>query len=318
MIVASCPLRISLAGGSTDHPKFIDTYGRGSVISFPSNLRIYVVISRDKWGINSINKKYIINYSVREEVDNIHDIKNELVRKVFEYFDVEHVHCSLTSDIYSAGSGLAASSAYLLALIKCVSVYQNKNLSDYDLCKIAEQIERTINRLVGQQDFYGSLGGLKRIDFFKNSDPMCILLNNRIFEKMDLYLLRTDIVRNSTTVLQNIDTAKSVVLLQDVQDLQNAIESVDIDTFNGIINRTWINKKQTSPQICGHEVLRSLDARLTQDTRILSHKLCGAGNGGYFLIFANKNSYRSLIGDYAILPIQSSDIGIRVCNLTKL
>lgn len=318
MIVTSCPLRISLAGGSTDHPKFIETYGRGSVISFPSNLRAYVVINRDKWGINSINKKYIISYSVREEIDNIQDIKNELVKKVFEYFDVEHIHCSLTSDIYSAGSGLAASSAYLLALIKCVSVYQHKNLSDYDVCIIAEQIEKTINPLVGQQDFYGSLGGLKRIDFFKNSDPRCTLLNNRIFDKMDLYLLRTDIVRSSTSVLQNIDISKSVVLLQDVTDLQEAIEAEDIDRFNLIINRTWINKKQTSPQICGHDVLQSLDTRLTQDNRILSHKLCGAGNGGYFLIFTNKNSYRSLINDYSILPIQSSDVGFQVDNLTEL
>lgn len=318
MIVASCPLRISLVGGSTDHPRFIETYGSGSVISFPSNLRSYVVINRDKWGINSINKKYIINYSVREEVDNIQDIKNELVRKVFEYFDVEHIHCSLTSDIYSAGSGLAASSAYLLALIKCVSVYQNKSLSDYDVCRIAEAIEKTINPLVGQQDFYGSLGGLKRIDFFKNSDPRCTLLNSSIFDKMDLYLLRTNIIRSSTTVLQNIDVSKSVVLLRDVYDLQDAIEAVDVERFNSIINRTWTNKKQTSPQICGHDVLQSLDARLTQDNRILSHKLCGAGNGGYFLIFANRNSYRSLINDYAILPIQSSDVGIQFHNLTKL
>jgi D-glycero-alpha-D-manno-heptose-7-phosphate kinase len=318
MIVASCPLRISLVGGSTDHPKFIDTYERGSVISFPSNLRTYVVINRDKWGINSINKKYIINYSIREEVSDITDIKNELVKKVFEYFDLEHIHCSLTSDIYSAGSGLAASSAYLLALIKCVSVYKNKNLSDFDVCKIAEQIEKTINPLVGQQDFYGSLGGLKRIDFIKNKDPQCTLLNASIFDKMDLYLLRTDIIRNSTTVLQNLDIAKSVVLLRDVCDLQTAIESVDIDKFNNVINRTWTNKKQTSPQICGHEVLKSLDNKLTQDNRILSHKLCGAGNGGYFLIFANKNSYRSLIHDYAILPIHCSDIGLQFHNLTKL
>lgn len=318
MIVASCPLRISLVGGSTDHPRFIETYGSGSVISFPSNLRSYVVINRDKWGINSINKKYIINYSVREEVDNIQDIKNELVRKVFEYFDVEHIHCSLTSDIYSAGSGLAASSAYLLALIKCVSVYQNKSLSDYDVCRIAETIEKTINPLVGQQDFYGSLGGLKRIDFFKNNDPRCTLLDSSIFDKMDLYLLRTNIIRSSTTVLQNIDVSKSVVLLQDVYDLQDAIEAVDVERFNSIINRTWTNKKQTSPQICGHDVLQSLDFRLTQDNRILSHKLCGAGNGGYFLIFANRNSYRSLINDYAILPIQSSDVGLQFNNLTKL
>jgi len=32
MIISSCPLRISLFGGSTDNPYFVEKYGRGSVI----------------------------------------------------------------------------------------------------------------------------------------------------------------------------------------------------------------------------------------------------------------------------------------------
>jgi mevalonate kinase len=35
--------------------------------------------------------------------------------------------------------------------------------------------------------------------------------------------------------------------------------------------------------------LLELDNILSKDSRVLSHKLCGAGNGGYFLIFASKN-----------------------------
>ena len=68
MFVASCPLRISLFGGSTDNPYFVKKYGRGSVISFTSNLKTYVTISQDKFGLNKDKHKYIINYSKREEV----------------------------------------------------------------------------------------------------------------------------------------------------------------------------------------------------------------------------------------------------------
>ena len=32
MYIASCPLRISLFGGSTDNPYFVEKYGRGSVL----------------------------------------------------------------------------------------------------------------------------------------------------------------------------------------------------------------------------------------------------------------------------------------------
>ena len=40
MIIASCPLWISLFGSSTDNPYFVDKYGYGSVISFTSNLEV--------------------------------------------------------------------------------------------------------------------------------------------------------------------------------------------------------------------------------------------------------------------------------------
>ena len=86
MIVTSCPLRISLVGGSTDHPRFLEKYNNGSVISFASNLHTYITLHRDVFGATSLNKKYIINYSRRESVNNINQIENELIRNCFEYF----------------------------------------------------------------------------------------------------------------------------------------------------------------------------------------------------------------------------------------
>ena len=52
MLIASCPLRISLFGGSTDNPYFVEKYGYGSVISFTCDLKTYVTISQDKIGFN--------------------------------------------------------------------------------------------------------------------------------------------------------------------------------------------------------------------------------------------------------------------------
>ena len=60
MLIASCPLRVSLFGGSTDNPYFVDKYGLGSVISFTSNLRTYVTLHEDKLGYNMKGGKYII------------------------------------------------------------------------------------------------------------------------------------------------------------------------------------------------------------------------------------------------------------------
>lgn len=316
MIVASCPLRISLVGGSTDHPEFLRRYERGAVISFPSNLRTYITIHRDVFGINTIDENYNLNYSRRETVKNVSDIQNEMLRHCFEYLNVERINCSLVSDIYSAGSGLAASSAYLQALIKAIYVWRNESITEFEVCKIAEQIERKFNPLVGQQDFYGSMGGLKRINFFNDSDPQFRYLDTKIFDSMDIHLLYTGVLRSSTKVLESIDVSKSKILISDVQNLEKAICNNDVDSFNNIMNKSWENKKKTSKLICENEVLVDLDNKLRYDSRVLSHKLCGAGNGGYFLIFSNKNS--CLEKEYEKCSrISISENGLEYVNLTN-
>lgn len=316
MIVASCPLRISLVGGSTDHPHFLEKYGRGSVISFPSNLRTYTTIHRDVFGINTIDETYNISYSRRETVKNVADIQNEMIRHCFEYLNVERINCSLVSDIYSAGSGLAASSSYLQALIKAIYVWRNESITEFEVCKIAEQIERKFNPLVGQQDFYGSMGGLKRINFYRNSDPEIKYLNDKIFEQMEIHLLYTGVLRNSTKVLESLNIDKSIPLLSDVQNLEKAINTCDIDWFNVIMKDSWKKKKQLSPLICENEVLVDLDNKLSYDNKVLSHKLCGAGNGGYFLIFSHKHS--CLEKEFERCHrISISETGLKYINLTN-
>lgn len=314
MIVASCPLRISLVGGSTDHPDFLKKYGHGSVISFPSNLRTYVTIHQDVFGSNTIEHNYHINYSRRETVKNVSDIQNELVRHCFQYFNVDRINCSLTSDIYSVGSGLAASSAYLQALIKAIFTMRSEPISDFKICEYAEMIERQINPLVGQQDFYGSIGGLKRIDMFNKIKPTIHYLSDAIFSKMDIYLLFTGVLRSSTDILKTIDIDKSLLMMADVDALENAINSENVKEFSDIMNNSWKTKKETSPYICENATLVQLDNTLANDVRVLSHKLCGAGNGGYFLVFTKRGE--NLDNAYNMMkPIRISHSGVTQINL---
>lgn len=313
MIVTSCPLRVSLVGGSTDHPEFIKKFGQGSVISFPSNLRTYITIHQDVFGSNSIDHKYNILYSRREQVDRVELIQNELVRHCFEYLDVKQINCSFASDIHSVGSGLASSSSYLQALIKAVFVMREQNISEFEVCQLAEQIEKKFNPLVGQQDFYGSMGGFKRINFFRDKDPEIKYLSTKIFESMDMYLLYTGVVRNSQQILETIDIFKVSSLLQDVLNLEKAIINCDVLAFNEVIKQGWEHKKATSAHITHSQNLQELDDRLSVHPEVLSHKLCGAGGGGYFLIFSKKGA--SFTEFAYIKQIQVSETGLKYINL---
>ena len=88
MIISKCPLRISLIGGSTDLQGFIDKFGKGSVISFPSNLYTYITINK-----NITDSNYKINYSTSEKTLNPKTIKYSR----FSNHDLSWLFISLTS-----------------------------------------------------------------------------------------------------------------------------------------------------------------------------------------------------------------------------
>lgn len=311
IITTTCPLRISLVGGSTDHPHYLDKYGVGSVISFPCNLKTYITIHKDVFGINSIGKRFILNYSVREEVDTIEEIKNELIKNCFDRLDVSHINLFLTSDVYSSGSGLATSSAYLMALIKSIYVMRDQNITESEICKIAMSIEKTFNPLVGQQDFYGSMGGFKRINFHKNESPSIKYLDTKIFDDMDMYLIYTGIARNSTDILKTVIIDNSKYLIEEVEKLESAINTSNFSLFHDTIRTAWEKKKNISTDICSNKYLIELDNKIESDKNILSHKLLGAGNGGYFLIFTKKEKEIEISKTYPnSKKISISDRGI--------
>ena len=315
MIVSSCPLRISLVGGSTDHPYFLEKYPFGSVISFTSNLRTYTTLHQDKLGLTQVNKKFIVNYTRREECSEVNDIKNDIVREAFAYFNVPYTTCSLTSDIFSSGSGLASSSSYLISIIKGITVLKRISLTDIQICSIANQLEKKFNPLVGQQDFYGSgIGGLKKITFTKNNLPSFTYLDPSVFDDIDMFLLFTEKNRESVNILKTIDVTKSYEHLADVEQLEGYINSKNIEGVCSVIKRSWVTKKKTSPFICTGD-LAEIDNLLYSDSNILCHKLCGAGGGGFFLAMTPKNIIPEIASLRLHIKISISPTGVATANI---
>ena len=287
MITSKCSTRISLVGGSTDLQGFVDGHGYGSVISFPCNLYTYISIFSDKNGFNN-DGKYIINYRKREEVDFIEDIKNDVAREVLNYFSCPPINVSFNADIFSEGSGLASSSSYLISMIKAVSEYKKVPLNEFDICSIALKLERKFNPLTGYQDIYGcGLSGFKRLHF-KKDGVKADFLDPLFLNKFNMSLIYTGVKRSSTDVLKSLDFKKIEKLLPLVDEMESAIRRGDGARFLEIIGDGWAKKKETSPLLTQDERVKAIDVELSQIEEVLAHKLCGAGNGGYFLAFTAK------------------------------
>ena len=292
MYIASCPLRVSLFGGSTDNPYFVEKYGRGSVISFTSNLKTYVAISQDTIGYNN-QGKYIINYSRREEVSSIGEIENEVVRTVLDYYNMPPVQVTLTSDAYSQGSGLASSSSYTISLIKACCLFLDKSITDNDACKLAYHLERTYNPYCGYQDPYGcGVGGFKRINFMGDNSVTYEFLPTDLFECYDTHLVFSGVTRNSKGILKkvskNLDKVKP--LLKTCDKAYDTLMKENLDKFLFLLGKSWHQKKETSPSIAECDTIIEIDHVLEKNDTVCAHKLCGAGNGGFFLVFSEKDT----------------------------
>jgi D-glycero-alpha-D-manno-heptose-7-phosphate kinase len=291
MIIASTPLRISLFGGSTDTPAFIEKYGRGAVISFASSLKTFVTISQDRFGANSKFREYIVNYSRREEVDSIGEIQNDIVRLVLSRFNVDPITVSLSGDVFSHGSGLASSSSYVISLIKAVSSFIGTELTDSEICALAYDIELELNPYCGLQDPYGcGFGGFKLLEFAQGRRVRVEFLPTGLFDAYDCHLIFTGVTRESKRVLKDVSKSvdKSVPLLELVSLAYDALVDEKYESVLGYLNESWSEKKKTSSLITASPEISRLDAELAQHKQVLAHKLLGAGNGGFFLCFTEK------------------------------
>ena len=292
MLISSCPLRISLFGGSSDNPYFIEKYGRGSVINFTSSLKTYITLHEDKLGFNREGRKYIVNYSRTEETNTIDEIQNDIVRVALDHFNCPPLSISMKSDAYSQGSGLASSSAYTIALIKAITMFnKSRPLTDVEICKLSYELELKSNMYAGYQDPYGcGIGGFKRLEFEKNGTTKFTFLSHDLFDQFDMHLIFTGVTRNSKNVLKDVtaNIEKSKPLLDTADKAYDILREKDYDKFLHLIRQGWMQKKNVSYIITSNQVIKNIDKVLEENNTVLAHRLCGAGNGGFFLTFSRK------------------------------
>lgn len=309
MIVTKCPVRISLVGGSSDLDSFLDKNEMGSVISFPCNLNTYISVHENH------RNKFIIDYSSQEEVDEISDIRNDVARVVLNKFDPQkYLTIGFNSDIFSVGSGLASSSSYMISLIRAMGTYTNKIMSDFDVCKLALELEREFNPLTGQQDPYGcGMMDFKRMDFTLNERPKFTYLPSDFLDNVDIYLLYTGDSRSSTDVLKSINLSRVEDIVELVGKMEESIINYNYGTFYEILNEGWNAKKSTSPMILSNDNLTKIDQILISSDTVKAHKLCGAGGGGHFVIFTERNARLNNLGSLEkwITKVSLSADGLR-------
>jgi D-glycero-alpha-D-manno-heptose-7-phosphate kinase len=172
-----------------------------------------------------------------------------------------------------------------------------------------------MNPHCGYQDPYGcGIGGFKRMEFLKGGVIKYTALSTEIFDLYDAHLIFTGITRNSKEILSSVtDNIESAVPLIDITSQAfDALEDKNYKHFFNLMSLGWEKKKESTSLIIQNELIKQLDEDLNNNSSIISHKLCGAGNGGFFLTFSEKDSISlpdKYLGQY--VKINVSAIGVK-------
>lgn len=273
MIIIRTPLRISIAGGGTDLPAWSKNH-EAMFISASINKYIYITLDNA-----SYNKSINLRYSQIEDVENVGEIKHEIIRETFKYFKIKPP-LSLTShaDI-PAQTGLGSSGSFGVAILHALYPVMLKE----ELARYSTEIQMNIlNYPIGIQDQYiAAYGGIKKFTIKENIEVIPV---DYYQLKYKLVMFYTGLKRDTNEVLRKGNTEG----LERIQSLAYEIDSElwkgNLDNYGHLLNEHWEYKKKregiTNPKIDEWYELGLKNGAL-------GGKLIGAGGGGFLLFYTN-------------------------------
>tara|TARA_Y100001978_G_scaffold176851_1_gene169986 strand:+ start:1616 stop:2602 length:987 start_codon:yes stop_codon:yes gene_type:complete len=294
IIISRCPYRVSLLGGSSDLDWYVNQNNYGISVGFSLKLYTRVILS-----YKESSDRGILNYSSREEYNDIDSISHPIIRTCLKKFNVKKKVelCSIAESI--SGLGLGSSSSFSVALIKAITKLNSLNLTNKEIAHHASEVEIIdLNKPIGRQDQYlCALGGVNVLGFrpkgevkIYNQPTLSSVIEN--FSKK-LYLVNTYKSRSATKTLLNLKKEKSTV--DSINNLRNIttkfiemsknLNQKDIEELLKLQMKNAWEIKRKMHGVMTKELLDIEKRIIRADFSIL--KLLGAGGGGYFLVLFN-------------------------------
>jgi len=317
MIITRTPLRISFFGGNTDFREYYLNYG-GLVLSTTIDKFIYCIV------VKRFDDLIIVNYSEKEIVKKVDDLKHDLVREALKMLKITGgIEISFLSDIPTQGTGLGSSGAVTVGVLNALHAYLGENVGSRQLAEEAITIELDIlKRPCGVQDQHiAAIGGLRAIEFSPSGKvrAMKVMMDGSVKEDFNnsLMLLYTGITRKSKDILSALDIKKNKRLLDQnkilAHDAVVALLRGKLNMFGDLLNASWQAKKALNSKTSNPK----LDKMYWQAKKAgaLGAKVIGAGGGGFMLIMfpANKRvQIREKMKEYQELQFRFEDSGSRV------
>jgi D-glycero-alpha-D-manno-heptose-7-phosphate kinase len=305
MIIRSkAPLRLGLAGGGTDVSPYSDIFG-GAVLNATISLYAYASIephSDNNIVIRSIDKNTTVELASSEylEIDGELDIIKGVYNRIIKDYKLRPLSFKITTYVDApAGSGLGTSSTMVTAVLGAFSEWLKLPLGEYDLAKLAYEIERTdLGMAGGKQDQYAAtFGGVNFMEFYDNGkvivNPLRIKdqVLNELSNNIILFYTRTSRISSAIIETQqrnvNAGAVVSVEAMHKIKDLavkmKEAILKGKLDRMGELLNLSWQHKKQMADGITNSRIDKIYDVAI--EAGATGGKISGAGGGGFMFFY---------------------------------
>jgi D-glycero-alpha-D-manno-heptose-7-phosphate kinase len=319
MIISQTPLRISFVGGGTDLKSFYH-HEDGMVLSSAIDKYVYVIVKE------RFDDKIYINYSIKEIVDDVSEIKHQLVREAMKKVGIERgVEITTLADVPSEGSGLGSSSSITVGLLNALYNYSGRQVTLEQIAREACEIEIDIcKKPIGKQDQYiAAYGGLNKITFQSDESVLMskvpVFNTNLLILGSRLLLFYTNKTRNADVILkkQNQKTDDKREILQKMKNfvprLERSLKNYNFNRLGKLLHENWLLKKSLVGSISNSEIDDMYNTAM--EAGALGGKICGAGGGGFLLVYvpkAKQDHVRAALSDYRELPFMLDSFGSRI------
>ncbi|MBQ3699638.1 MAG: dehydrogenase [Prevotella sp.] len=334
MIIRSkAPLRLGLAGGGSDVSPYCDIYG-GLVLNATINLYAYCTIEEtndQQITIHSydagVNQSYpsASKLEINGEASLIKGVYNRVVRD----FNLSPLSFKITTyNDAPAGSGLGSSSTMVVCILKAFVEWKGLPLGDYEIAKLAYEIERKDLQLSGgkQDQYAASFGGFNYIEFLKDDIAIVnpLKIKRWVIDELEASMLLyfTGRSRSSAAIIdeqkkntkRGNNTAIEAMhrIKQSAIDTKLALLKGDINAFADILREAWENKKRMATHITNPIIQEAMDVAMQAGAK--AGKVSGAGGGGFIMFVVEptrKKEVEQALSklDGFVMPFNFSDGG---------
>lgn len=293
MIISRTPYRISFFGGGTDYPTWYRE-NEGAVLATTIDKYCYLSC---RWLPPFFKHKHRVVYSQIELPQKIDDIEHPSVRETLKFMGINN-----GIEIHHAGdlphrTGLGTSSSFTVGLLHALYGLKGIMPSKMQLALKAIHIEQNmIRENVGSQDqTLAAFGGFNRIDFGVKNDEGDIInitpitVNSEGLES-HLMLFFTGFSRAASElageVLRSIPRkAKELTEMREMvaEGAQLLRGEGDLMQFGRLLHESWQLKRSLAKGVSTNCIDRLYHTAI--EAGATGGKLCGAGGGGFLLLF---------------------------------